>query len=178
MLPIRNILTLADLRARTGRNNAIVRLDSNGGFYKYDPNSTATDDGVNVVKPTSVGSGSGAWINVTRRTRYFNKAGEITSPTRVFMDTFIPTSNPFTIDISSAGFTQTPIFPQIEVRETTRTNADYGSAKITALSTTSITVEITRPTVGISLGGLAQVRVGNNSTNLSMITLHVRVEGI
>lgn len=175
---VESILSLAELKARTGRANAVVRLDINGKLYKYDAANTATNDDVNIIKPTSVGTGAGAWVNVSRATRYFNKAGEITTPVREFIDTFTPNANPFVIDVSKAGFTQAPIITNVEVLEGSRNNSDYAAAKVIASSTTSITVEFTRPMVGLSIGGAATVRLANTQSGVNGITLLVRATGI
>lgn len=59
--------TITDLRAQAGTDKVIVTLsglstmnDKNGGIYQWDASSTATDDGLLVIKVSNVATGR--WI--------------------------------------------------------------------------------------------------------------------
>lgn len=177
---IRNILTVDRLRARIARNNAVVRLDTNGKIYKYNADSTALHDGANVIKPISVGTGPGAWENVSRATRYFNSKGEITIPLKIFADSYVPDVNPFTINFSHVGFTEIPFSYSARVREVTRTGTDYADVKITEVTKTSMTVELLRPNAAITVSTIANQNVKLTKTgtnNLAGLTVSVSLMG-
>jgi hypothetical protein len=53
----------AAVRALTTHANGSICAIADGKLFVYNPSSSATDDGVLVIKPTDVGGGAGRWIN-------------------------------------------------------------------------------------------------------------------
>lgn len=60
----KQLSTISDLRETAGTDNVIVNVsgltamnDKNGGLYQWDANSTATDDGILVIKVSNVATG-------------------------------------------------------------------------------------------------------------------------
>ena len=179
---IENIKTLAQLRARgSSKGDAAIRVGDLGAIFLWSTDSTAADDGVDVIRPSSIAAGSpGRWVNDSKAPRFYNKSVKFTLPTKELIDTYVPTTNPFVINISHMGLTEKPKWINIVGMEVRRASVDYVIVNVVDDQTTKdqVTVELTRPIVGLSLNGNAAVRIGNSSSSLSMITLPVRLIGV
>lgn len=183
--------TFTDLRADPAPPQALayalsktVLGDVGKGFFIYDSVNVATDDNLNVIRPT--GLSTGAWVRTTAVSFdpmwWFNASGLITPPTKVFTATIssLSTSNGYSIDISSAGFTS--ILPgsiSIVATRNTSTVTSVPNVAIKTISTTAIVVNITEAnTATVSILGINVLSgMPNVFASTSGLSLEIAVRG-
>lgn len=147
------------------------------------PNFTC---GVTVPPSTlSVNGGSlsisnGNTVTLPGQISYYNASGTITAVTKVFNAVITPTSsNGYTINISSAGFSSITGPPQITAAKNASVATSCPNVSVKSYNNTQIVVNIIEgnpATVNI-LGSLVLLGEANVFADVTGLTLHVRVEG-
>lgn len=131
--------TISDLRLTSGTDNVIVNVsglvtmnDKNGGLYQWDATSTATDDGILVIKVNNVTTG-----------RWIKKLNENTiKGTKTISSLALTTAYPITYDAPL------PSIPAMIIIQATSANAAVPSW-VSNVTTTGFTVNFaTVPVLG------------------------------
>lgn len=137
-----------------------------------------TDPTVGSVPKSIIASDTSNWnTNYRRRTTYYNSSGSVTKTMKVWHGIVTPTSsNGYSIDISSAGFT-TITSIQVQAEYNTNNASAVPLVSIRSYSTTAVVVNIIQSNstvvsiIGINILGLQFLQ------NLTGVKLHVTVEG-
>ncbi len=117
--------------------------DSGRGWYKYDATSVVADDGFNTIRPT--GFSVGAWIRTTLPISpafYYDNTGIIAPPTKNWIKIVTPsTSNGYSIDISSAGFSSIIGIKILTIKNNSTANLS-SNVSVKTWTTSSVVVNI------------------------------------
>lgn len=189
MESLSNITLATDLRTLnvSDRNGICIYAmylsvsgDNLGGWYTWNMTSTIADDGI--ISFQRSGISTGRWLRVTNsNTLNYNDSGLIAPATKIWSATVSPsTSNGYSIDISSSGFTTVlPGGISIVATRNTSTVTSVPNVAIKTISTTAVVVNITEanPNTTTILGIPVLSGAPNVFANTTGLSLEVTVKG-